>query len=330
MHESLSDIDACIYLRQSAFPASNTAWRRRTFVGATLVVALSKTQCKDTHKPPRTRRNPFASGETVCAVSILRRILETKREEVDARRRATPLAELKARLADASPTRGFHHALRETPNPIALIAEIKRASPSKGVICEDFDPVRIAEQYHEAGADALSILTDAPYFQGAPEYLTRAREQVPLPALRKDFLIDEYQVYESRALGADAILLIVAAIPDPAQLHDQRALAESLGMDALVEVHDEWELETAVESGATLIGVNNRDLRTFEVSLATTLRLLRYFPDGATRVSESGIETADDVRRLHAAGVNALLVGETLMRAADPVALVREWMDACR
>jgi indole-3-glycerol phosphate synthase len=263
-------------------------------------------------------------------VSILHRILETKREEVAARRRTTPLADLKARLADTPLTRGFHHALRHTANPIALIAEIKRASPSKGVIREDFDPLRIAEQYHEAGADALSVLTDAPYFQGAPEYLTHAREQVPLPALRKDFLLDAYQLYESRALGADAILLIVAAIPDPAQLHDMRALAESLGMDALVEVHDEWELETAVESGATLIGVNNRDLRTFEVSLETTLRLLRYFPDGITRVSESGIETTDDVRRLYAAGVNALLVGETLMRAVDPVAVVREWMGVCR
>ncbi len=174
------------------------------------------------------------------------------------------------------------------------------------------------------------MLTDEPYFQGKPEYLTQVREQVPLPALRKDFLIDEYQVYESRVLRADAILLIVAALPDRAHLHDLRALAESLGMDALVEVHDEWELETAVESGATLIGVNNRDLRTFEVSLETTLRLLRYFPDEITRVSESGIETTDDVQQLHAAGVNALLVGETLMRAADPVALVREWMDACR
>jgi indole-3-glycerol phosphate synthase len=280
---------------------------------------------------PQTRRNLLAGGEPLRLVSILHRILETKREEVDARRRKMPLVELKARLADTPPTRGFHRALRQTQNPIALIAEIKRASPSKGVICEDFDPLRIAEQYHEAGADALSVLTDEPYFQGKPEYLTQARERVPLPALRKDFLIDEYQVYESRALGADAILANCRRHPRAhAQLHDLRALAESLGMDALVEVHDEWELETAVESGATLIGVNNRDLRTFEVSLETTLRLLRYFPDEATRVSESGIETADDVRRLHAAGVHALLVGETLMRAADPVALVREWMDACR
>ena len=270
------------------------------------------------------------SAPVFPTVSILHRILETKRKEVDARRRTTSLADLKARIADTPSARGFHRALRGTLNPIALIAEIKRASPSKGVICEDFDPMRVAKQYHEAGADALSVLTDEPYFQGKPEYLTQARERVPLPALRKDFLIDEYQVYESRVLGADAILLIVAVIPDPAQLHDLRAIAESLGMDALVEVHDEWELETAVESGATLIGVNNRNLRTFEVSLETTLRLLSYFPDTATRVSESGIETADDVRRLHAAGVNALLVGETLMRAADLVALVREWMDACR
>ncbi|MCX7926197.1 MAG: indole-3-glycerol phosphate synthase TrpC [Fimbriimonadales bacterium] len=263
-------------------------------------------------------------------MTILQRILETKREEVDSRRRAAPLAELKARLHDLPPPRGFHHALRHSANPIALIAEIKRASPSKGMIREDFDPAAIAEQYAAAGADALSVLTDEPYFQGKPEYVLQARERVPLPALRKDFILDAYQVYESRALGADAILLIVAALPDRKQLHDLRALAESLGMDALVEVHDEWELETAVESGATLIGVNNRDLRTFEVSLETTFRLLRYFPDEATCVSESGIETAEQVQRLHAAGVHALLVGETLMRAADPVATVREWMDACR
>ncbi|MFN4033450.1 MAG: indole-3-glycerol phosphate synthase TrpC [Fimbriimonadales bacterium] len=263
-------------------------------------------------------------------MTILQRILETKREAIDACCRATPLRELKARLSDATPTRGFHQALRTTTNPIALIAEMKRASPSKGVIREDFDPAAIAEQYHRAGADALSVLTDEPYFQGKPENLYIARHAAPLPALRKDFIIDEYQVYESRVLQADAILLIVAALADRAQLHDWRALAESLGMDALVEVHDEWELETAVESGATLIGINNRDLRTFEVSLETTLRLLRYFPEAVTRVSESGIETAEQVQRLHAAGVHAILVGETLMRAGDPVATVREWMDACR
>jgi len=264
------------------------------------------------------------------AVTILQRILETKREEIETRKRAAPLADLKARIPDLPTPRGFHNALRQTQNPIALIAEIKRASPSKGVIREDFDPAAIAEQYHEAGADALSVLTDEPYFQGKPENLYIARRHAPLPALRKDFIIDEYQIYESRALEADAILLIAAALPDRKQLHDLRALAESLGMDALVEVHDEWELETAVESGATLIGVNNRDLRTFEVSLETTFRLLRYFPEGITRVSESGIETAEQVQRLHAAGVHALLVGETLMRAGDPAATIREWMDACR
>lgn len=263
-------------------------------------------------------------------MTILQRILDTKREELDARVRVAPLPELKARLADTPPPRGFHHALRHSPNPIALIAEIKRASPSKGVIRAEFDPQAIAERYHEAGADALSVLTDEPYFQGKPEYLKQARERVPLPALRKDFLFSEYQVYESRVLEADAILLIVAAVGDRAHLRDLRLLAESLGMDALVEVHDEWELETAVESGATLIGINNRDLRTFEVSLETTFRLLRYFPEEITRVSESGIETAEQVQRLHAAGVHALLVGETLMRAEDPVTLVREWMDACR
>ncbi|GIV08160.1 MAG: indole-3-glycerol phosphate synthase [Fimbriimonadales bacterium] len=263
-------------------------------------------------------------------MTILQRILETKREEIDARKRATPLVELKARLADLPPTRGFQNALRHSKNPIALIAEIKRASPSKGVICEDFDPAAIAEQYHEAGADALSVLTDEPYFQGKPENLYIARRHAPMPVLRKDFIIEAYQVYESRVLAADAILLIVSALPDRAQLQDMRALAETLGMDALVEVHNEWELETAVESGARLIGVNNRDLRTFEVSLETTFRLLRYFPEGITQISESGIETAEQVRRLHIAGVHALLVGETLMRAGDPVATVREWMDACR
>jgi indole-3-glycerol phosphate synthase len=263
-------------------------------------------------------------------VTILQRILETKREETKSRKRTLPLTDLKARLADTPPPRGFHQALRRTPNPIGLIAEIKRASPSKGVIRADFDPLAVAERYHEAGADALSVLTDEPFFQGKPEYLRLARERTPLPALRKDFIIEEYQVYESRVLEADAILLIVAALPERQQLHDLRLLAESLGMDALVEVHDEWELETAVESGATLIGVNNRDLRTFEVSLETTFRLLRYFPEGITRVSESGVETSEQVRSLWAAGVHALLVGETLMRADDPVATVRAWMDACR
>ncbi|MFN3689335.1 MAG: indole-3-glycerol phosphate synthase TrpC [Fimbriimonadales bacterium] len=263
-------------------------------------------------------------------MTILQRILETKREALEVRKRTSPLAELKARLADLPPTRGFHYALRHSTNPIALIAEIKRASPSKGIIRADFDPAAIAQQYHEAGADALSVLTDEPYFQGKPENLDIARQHAPLPALRKDFIVEEYQVYESRVLGADAILLIVAALPDRAQLHDLRALAELLGMDALVEVHDEWELETAVESGATLIGINNRDLRTFEVSLETTFRLLRYFPDEITRVSESGIETADHVKRLHAAGVHAILVGETLMRSRNPAAVVREWMDACQ
>ncbi len=263
-------------------------------------------------------------------MTILERILETKREEISSRKRTLPLADLRACMLDLPAPRGFHAALRHTQNSIALIGEIKRASPSKGVIRGEFDPVAMAERYHAAGVDALSVLTDEPYFQGKPDHLRWARERVPLPALRKDFIIDEYQVYESRALQADAILLIVAALPEKKRLHDMRALAESLGMDALVEVHDEWELETALESGATLIGVNNRDLRTFEVSLETTFRLLRYFPAETTRVSESGIETAEQVRRLHAAGAHALLVGEALMRAHDPVATVRAWMDACR
>lgn len=263
-------------------------------------------------------------------MTILQRILETKRDEIETRKRTLPITDLKARLADTPPPRDLHQALRHTSNPIALIAEIKRASPSKGVIRAEFDPRTIAERYHEAGADALSVLTDEPFFQGKPEYLRLARERTSLPTLRKDFIVEEYQVYESRVLEADAILLIVAALPDRRRLHDMRLLAESLGMDALVEVHDEWELETAVESGATLIGVNNRDLRTFEVSLETTFRLLRYFPEDTTRVSESGIEIPEQVRSLWSAGVHALLVGETLMRADDPAAIISAWMDACR
>ncbi len=263
-------------------------------------------------------------------MTILQRILADKRQEVEARRAQIPERELHARLHDLPPTRGFKRALQATPNPIALIAEVKRASPSKGVIQPNFDPIAIAERYQQAGADALSVLTDEPYFGGKLEYLEQIRKRVSLPILRKDFIVDPYQVYESRVAGADAILLIVSAVQEVALLREWRELAESLGMDALVEVHTEAELETAVQSGATLIGVNNRDLRTFDTTIDTTFRLLPLFPEGVVRVSESGIETAEQVRALWQAGVQALLIGETLMRAEDPLPLVREWMDACR
>ncbi len=263
-------------------------------------------------------------------MTILQEILRTKHQEVEARKASTPLPELQAQLQDLPPTRGFVRALRSTTNPIALIAEVKRASPSKGVIQPNFDPLQIAERYQIAGADALSVLTDEPYFGGKLDYLAQIRQRVALPLLRKDFIIDPYQIYESRVAGADAILLIVSALPQVSILREWRELAESIGLDALVEVHDESELEIALQSGATLIGVNNRDLHTFHTTLETTFRLLPKFPKGVFCVSESGIETSEQVRGLWQAGVNGLLVGETLMRADDPVPIVQEWMSACR
>ncbi len=263
-------------------------------------------------------------------MTVLARILESKRAEVAACQAQLPERELRARLRDLPPTRGFLNALRRTPNPIALIAELKRASPSKGVIRSQFDPLAIARRYHEAGADALSVLTDEPFFGGRLEFLNLIRPQVPLPLLRKDFIVDPYQIYESRVMGADAILLIVAAIESDSALREWRELAESLGLDALVEVHTASELERALASGATLIGVNNRNLHTFETSLQTTFDLLPRVPADCLLVSESGIETTEQVRALQQAGVKAILVGETLMRADDPRPLIAEWMRACR
>jgi len=205
----------------------------------------------------------------------------------------------------------------------AVIAEIKKASPSKGVLRADFRPAEIAASYERHGAAALSVLTDAPFFQGAPEYLAAAREATSLPALRKDFVVDAWQVFESRVLGADAILLIVAALDD-AELRDFEALAIGLGMAVLVEVHDESELDRALALRTPLIGINNRNLRTFEVALQTTLALLSRIPAGRVVVTESGIVAAGDVRRMRAAGVDAFLVGEAFMRAADPGVALRE------
>ncbi|MFQ3611447.1 MAG: indole-3-glycerol phosphate synthase TrpC [Fimbriimonadales bacterium] len=263
-------------------------------------------------------------------MSILQRILDDKRHEVEARRSQVPEADLRAQIGALPLTRGFLEALTSTRNPIALIAEVKRASPSKGIIQPNFDPIAVATQYHQGGADALSVLTDEPYFGGKLDYLTLIRAEVPLPLLRKDFIVDPYQIYESRVAGADAILLIVSAFPDASLLREWRELAETLGLDALVEVHDEPELEIALQSGAKLIGVNNRDLRTFHTSIETTFRLLPHFPQGVVKVSESGIETAEQVHALCQAGVDALLVGETLMRAQTPAETIRTWMRACR
>jgi indole-3-glycerol phosphate synthase len=250
----------------------------------------------------------------------LDRILATKREEIAALRSRVKMTDLMARCADLSPTRGFKRALQGGERTVALIAEVKKASPSKGVIRPDFDPVEIAKAYFAGGASCLSVLTDEIYFQGNLTYLGAIRDAVPLPVLRKDFLIDVAQVYDARLAGADAILLIVAALPSAARLAEMRHVAESLGMDALVEVHDAAEMETAMESGATLIGVNNRDLRTFTVRLETFEALAPNLPPGAVAVAESGIVTHGDVLRMGTAGAHAVLVGESLMREADVAA----------
>jgi len=250
---------------------------------------------------------------------ILARILARKREEIAAAAVHEPLELLERRALAADPPRGFRHALaaRIGAGRAAVIAEVKKASPSKGVIRADFHPAEIAASYAAGGATCLSVLTDRDFFQGADEYLCAARAACALPVLRKDFTIDARQVLAARALGADCILLIVAALDDPA-LAALGAIARQLGMDVLVEVHDEAELDRALASGAELIGVNNRDLRSFEVSLDTTLRLRERVPADRLLVTESGIHAAADVARLRAAGVHAFLVGEAFMRVADP------------
>jgi indole-3-glycerol phosphate synthase len=248
-------------------------------------------------------------------VSILDEIVASKRQEVAAARRRLPLEELEAQAATAPPVRDFRAAL-EGPGPIQLIAEVKKASPSAKVIRADFDPVAIARIYQEHGAACLSILTDAPYFQGHLSYLARIRASVAIPLLRKDFLIDEYQVVEARLAGADAILLI-AEILDDAALVGLRERASRLGMAALVEFHDPANLPRVLASGADLIGINNRDLTQFVTDLEQTLRLCDRIPADVVLVSESGIRTRGDVERLEAAGVSAILVGESLMRADD-------------
>ena len=257
---------------------------------------------------------------------ILQRIVAVKHEEVAAARASLPLATLRAQAeATLSPDgtaacpRGFERALRaklDAARP-AVIAEIKKASPSKGVIRADFDPPAIARSYERGGAACLSVLTDRQFFQGAPEYLIAARAACALPVLRKDFLVDAYQVYEARAMGADCILLIAASLDD-ALMAELESCALSLGMDVLVEVHDGEELERALRLRTPRLGINNRNLRTFEVSLETTLGLLDRIPSDRLVVTESGILSATEVDRMRAAGVGAFLVGEAFMRAEEP------------
>jgi indole-3-glycerol phosphate synthase len=250
---------------------------------------------------------------------ILNKILAVKRDEVAAAVASKSLAALRAEAEAQSPARSFVAAIEKkmAAGQAAVIAEIKKASPSKGVLRADFQPAEIAASYEKHGAACLSVLTDRPFFQGATEYLQAARAACALPVLRKDFMVDAYQVYEARAMGADAILLIVAAL-DLATLHEFEALAADLGMGVLVEVHNADELEIALELKTPLLGINNRNLRTFEVSLQNTLDLLPRIPAGRIVVTESGILAAADVQLMRAHHVHAFLVGEAFMRAPVP------------
>lgn len=256
---------------------------------------------------------------------ILKKIIYRKREELSACKSAKPLADVRSQAADMPPTRGFEAALRRTVSSgeTAIIAEVKKGSPSRGIIRADFDPLEIARTYQAHGASCLSVLTDEHFFLGRLDYLTQIRQAVTLPLLRKDFIFDEYQIYEARSAGADAILLI-AAMLELSQLLDFTALARELSLDILLEVHDEAEMETALRTDCTLIGVNNRNLRTFVTDLQTTGRLARMMPSERMLVAESGIATRADLQRLMNDGAAAFLIGESLMREADIGAKLRE------
>lgn len=257
-------------------------------------------------------------------MSILERILATKRQEVAAARASISDAELERRARTAPPPRDFVGAIiaKIASGDAAVIAEIKRASPSKGLLRRDFDPAAIAQSYEAGGAACLSVLTDREYFQGAPEHLSAARAACTLPVLRKDFIVEPYQVLEARAIGADCILLIAAALPAEA-LRELERLAQSLGMAVLIETHEASEVDAALSLATPLIGINNRNLRTFVTSVQTTLDLLPRIPAGKTVVTESGIRGREDVLQLRKSGVQAFLVGEAFMRAPDPGAALR-------
>ncbi len=250
---------------------------------------------------------------------ILKKILLRKREEIAERSEKLALEDLKKYAEHASPVRGFISAIENkiAEKKPAVIAEIKKASPSKGLLREDFNPSEIAKTYAANGATCLSVLTDADFFQGSENFLKQARSSCELPVIRKDFIIDPYQVYESRMINADCILLIVAALDD-GRLEELLALANGLEMDVLMEVHDEQEMQRALATDAKLIGINNRSLHSFETSLQTSLSMLEMLPDNRILVTESGIHTVDDVKLMRDKNIHAFLVGEAFMRAADP------------
>lgn len=259
---------------------------------------------------------------------FLDRIVTTKKDEVEQLKARMPkLADWEPQLRDLKPCRGFEQALTKgRKREVGLIAEVKKASPSKGLIRDDFDPVALARTYEQAQADCISVLTDRPYFQGANEYLSAVSEAVGVPLLRKDFIIDPVQIFEARAIGADAILLI-AAILTKQQMTDYLREARELGMDVLVEVHDSAELEQVLELDATLIGINNRDLRSFHTDLQTTEKLISQIRKDVTVVSESGIATRDDLLYVQEVGAQAVLIGEHFMRQPDVGQAVRELME---
>lgn len=255
---------------------------------------------------------------------ILSRIVATKREEVAAAKERHPLSEFQAGLVELPPPRDFAGAIRRAPSdPVRVIAEVKKGSPSKGIIRDDFDPMQIARAYQAGGAAALSVLTDEHYFLGHLENLEKVRSTSSLPMLRKDFTIDSYQIYEARLYGADAVLLIAAILSD-GEIFAFQAIAKSLGMAALVEVHTEEELDRVLGEGADIVGINNRNLATFETDLDTTRKLAARIPQGIIKVSESGIFTHEQVLEVGAAGIDAVLVGESLMRQDDVETAIRE------
>jgi len=251
--------------------------------------------------------------------TILTKIVDRKREEIAERSRSTSLADLKAMVGDIAPARGFVDAMQAKldAGESAVIAEIKKASPRKGVLRENFQPADIAKSYEQAGAACMSVLTDADFFQGHEEYLKQARAACSLPAIRKDFLVDEYQIYEAKSIGADCVLLIVACLSQQ-QLADLNGLSHELGMDVLIEVHDGEELDVALTVDNKLVGINNRNLHNFEVSLNNTYQLLERIPEDRIVVTESGIHTTADVADMRAHQVNSFLVGEAFMRAENP------------
>lgn len=262
--------------------------------------------------------------DSLHVVTVLDHILTRKRDEVTLLRQPQTRDLLRRTALDAAPARDFAGALRRADGRIAVIGELKRRSPSKGELAPDLDPATTAKAYEAGGAAALSVLTDAPFFDGRVDDLVQARAATSIPVLRKDFTIDEIQVYESRAIGADAILLIAAAVTDDSLLADLHALATELGLAVVVEAHDAAEIERALAAGAAVVGVNNRNLATFDEDLGVGERLAAMLPRHVVGVAESAVRSAEDARRLGAVGFDAVLVGEALVRAADPAALVRD------